>query len=107
MCAKFALFTTSSTKAVFVWVFGRGRAIAFNQNGLTIWVAPSLAIARPSSIVDASWFGEAAVIFFSKRGVINGRSSNDSVRTLAACRRFHVFNVLNQPIARQGEKQAW
>ena len=34
----------------------------------------SLAIARPSSILD--WSGEAAVIFFSTSGVINGPSSN-------------------------------
>ena len=43
-------------------------------------VRHSLAIARPSSIIDWAWSGEAAVIFFSIRGVINGLSSNHSVR---------------------------
>ena len=43
----------------------------------------------------ARWSGEAAVIFFSTRGVINGPSSTDCTR-LAACRRFPVVIVLNQ-----------
>ena len=47
----------------------------------------------------ARWSWEAAVIFFSKRDVINGPSSTDSVRC-----RFPVVIVLNQPIGRQGEK---
>ena len=53
--------------------------------------------------VHASWSGEAAVILFSTRGVINGPSSNDCTQ-LASCRRFPVTIVLNQPIARPGGK---
>ena len=45
----------------------------------------------------ARWSGEVAVIFFSTRGVINGRSSNDCTQ-LGACRRLPVVIELNQPI---------
>ena len=38
MCAEFAASTTSGTKAVNVWVFGRVIAIALTLNDLTIWV---------------------------------------------------------------------
>ena len=40
---------------------------------------PSLANARPSPIADWAWSGEAAVIFFRARGMINRPSSTDWV----------------------------